>query len=189
MNMNESANDRHKPLIGVIGDGSLAPGDEKRPLARSIGERLVDYGYRIACGGRSGVMEQVCRGAHDSERYREGDTVGILPGGDVADANAWVDIVLPTSLGHVRNSIVAQSAAVVAIGGGAGTLSEMCYAWIHDRLIIALRVDGWSGRMAAETLDSRRRFPDIDDDQIWAADDAGDVVSLLESQLSRYRRG
>jgi hypothetical protein len=189
--MGEQPEQQRRLIIGVIGDGRLEPGrdDAKIRISRRLGERLVDAGYRVACGGRAGVMEQVCRGAHDSDAYRDGDTIGILPGGDADGANRFVDVVLPTSLGHARNSVVAQCDAMVAIGGGAGTLSEMCFAWIHNRLIVGVDVDGWSGRLAGERVDGRARFPHIDDDRVWAAASAADVLSILETQLPRYRTG
>ncbi|MFB6262064.1 MAG: TIGR00730 family Rossman fold protein, partial [Bradymonadaceae bacterium] len=66
-----------RPMVGVVGDGTLAPGDPKEELGRRLGKELVSAGYRVACGGLSGVMRSVCGGAHASDRYREGMTVGI----------------------------------------------------------------------------------------------------------------
>ena len=177
--------------IGIIGNGSLDSDldADKARIARDLGECLIDAGFRIVCGGKGGVMEAACAGARASDVYREGDTIGILSGGRADRANPFVDIVVPTSLGHARNGVVAQSDAVVAVGGGAGTLSEMCFAWIHDRLIVGLRVEGWSGRLADERIDQRRRFAHIDDDCVWGADTAEDVVARLQEQLPRYRRG
>jgi uncharacterized protein (TIGR00725 family) len=77
------------------------------------------------CGGLGGVMEAACRGA----RSRGGLTVGLLPGVDRDAANGWVVVALPTGLGEARNALVVRAAdAVVAIGGGWGTLSEIALA-------------------------------------------------------------
>jgi uncharacterized protein (TIGR00725 family) len=57
----------------------------------------------------------------------------------VGDANPFVDIAIASGLDHVRNSVVAHADAVIAIGGGAGTMSEICFAWIYKRLVIG----GW----------------------------------------------
>ena len=54
--------------------------------------------------------------------YKEGDTVAILPGEDPAAASPHADIVICTGLGSYRNGIVGRSDAVIAVGGGAGTL-------------------------------------------------------------------
>ena len=70
-------------------------------------------------------MASVCRGA----KSMDGITVGLLPGRDPSSANPWVDVVVPTGLGEARNAVVVRSAAaVVAIGGGYGTLSEIALA-------------------------------------------------------------
>ena len=70
-------------------------------------------------------MEAACRGA----RSRGGLTVGLLPGTDREEANGWVVLALPTGLGEARNALVVRAAdAVVAIGGGWGTLSEIAFA-------------------------------------------------------------
>ena len=175
-------------MIGVIGDGQLDPAADRQKveLGRDLGEALVDGGYRIVCGGMGGIMRATCRGARRSDAYREGDTVGILPTARHEDANEFVDIVLPTHLQHARNAIVAQSDALVAIGGGAGTLSEISFGWIHNRLILAFRVDGWSGKLAGERLDDRVRIPSVEDDRIFGVDTAGDAVAILDEKLADY---
>jgi len=131
-------------------------------------------------------MEAACRGAHGARGYREGDTVALVPGHLASAANAYSDVVLPTGLGHGRNVLVAHSDALVAIGGGAGTLSEIALAWVHGRLVIAFRLPGWSGRVAAGPLDARRRFDQITDDQVFGVSTAAEVVDLLENRLEAY---
>ena len=80
-------------------------------------------------------MEAACRGA----RSRGGVTVGILPGGDREDANGWVSIALPTGLGEARNALIARAAdAVVAIGGGWGTLSEIALALKAGKPVVGI---------------------------------------------------
>jgi uncharacterized protein (TIGR00725 family) len=144
-----------RAMIGLIGDGTAQEGSEAWMEAEALGRLIVDSGHRIVCGGLGGVMHAACRGARQSSRYREGDTVGILPGTDPAEANDAVDVVVPTGLGHARNIIIAQAQVVVAVGGGAGTLSEIAMAWVHNRPIVALELDGWSGRLAGTPVDDR----------------------------------
>ena len=70
-------------------------------------------------------MEAACRGA----RSRGGLTLGLLPGLDRDEANGWVVVAVPTGLGEARNALVVRAAdAVVAVGGGWGTLSEIALA-------------------------------------------------------------
>ncbi len=70
-------------------------------------------------------MEAACRGAKSAG----GLTVGILPGRDPTAANRWVDVVIATGLGEARNALVVGSAAaVIAVDGEYGTLSEIALA-------------------------------------------------------------
>lgn len=86
-----------RPMVAVIGNS--VPTLEARALAERVGCAIVDRGWRLVTGGLSGVMEAASKGAHASERYREGDVIGMLPGGDASAANEWVDIAVPSNLG------------------------------------------------------------------------------------------
>ncbi len=176
-----------RPTVSICGDSFLPSGDERLALAEHLGERLVDSGFRILTGGMGGIMEAASRGAHSSENYHPGDVIGILPGDEIKDANEFVDVAVPTGMGHLRNQIVASSNAVVAIGGGAGTLSEMAFAWMGGRLVIAYQVEGWSGKLAGTRLDLRIRFPDIPDDRVFEVNNADEVLDVLKKYLPRYR--
>lgn len=175
-----------RPLIAVIGDAVVERGSAKDKLAEDISRSLVDNGYRVLTGGLGGVMEAAGRGARTSRKYQSGDTVGIVPGHDPGAANPFVDIVIASGLDHVRNAVVAHADAVVAIGGGAGTLTEICFAWIYKRLIIGLRVEGWSGRLADQRVDGRIRYPGLIDDRVFGADTSGEVVELLLARLHEF---
>jgi uncharacterized protein (TIGR00725 family) len=179
-------NQQRRKLVAVIGDASLPPGSLKDAIAEETGRLLVDAGFRVLTGGLGGVMEAACRGARASVRYQSGDTVAVLPGHDPGDANPFADIVIPSGLDHVRNSIVAHADAVIAIGGGAGTMSEICLAWIYKRLIVAIRVDGWSGRIADQRVDERVRYPNEPDDRVFGAASAADAVSIVADRVGRF---
>lgn len=175
-------------LVAVVGDARLEPGDPRVEIARDVGRGLVDEGFRLLTGGLGGVMEAACAGAHESDRYAPGCVVGLLPGHDPAAANPYVDIVIPTGLDLARNAIVAHADAIVAVGGGAGTLSEIALAWQLHRLIVALRVDGWSGKLADRRIDDRVRYPDLPDDRVYGAGSAREAVGLVTAWLPRYGR-
>jgi len=104
--------------------------------AELIGRGLAEAGCVIVCGGRGGVMEAVCRGAATAG----GMTIGILPGRSRDEANPFVDVAVPTGIGEARNSIVARTGeVVVAIGGQFGTLSEIAYALLYGKHVVAYR--------------------------------------------------
>lgn len=168
-----------RPIVAVIGQGALPADDPRETLALELGEALIGAGYRIVCGGRGGVMAAVARGAKRSAQATDSDVIGVLPTGEHAHANPDVDIAIPTSLGHFRNGIVAHGEAVVAIGGGAGTLSEMALAWAFDRPVIAYRTAGWSGELADRRIDDRVRFSARPDDRVIGVDSAADVLGWL----------
>lgn len=110
-------------LVAVIGGSTCTA--EEAALAEEVGRLLAGRGVGVVCGGRGGVMEAACRGAAQAG----GLTVGILPGPDASEANAWVQIAVPTGLGEARNAIVGRAGvAVIAIGGEYGTLSEIAFA-------------------------------------------------------------
>jgi uncharacterized protein (TIGR00725 family) len=174
--------------VAVVGDAGIGPGHPRWALAHALGEHLVDRGHTVITGGRGGVMEAACRGARASAAWVPGTTIGLLPGSDAAQANAWVDVALPTGLGHARNVLVAQSDAVIGVGGGAGTLSELAFAWTHRRLVIGLRCGGWSERLAGAPVDERARFdgPLAQVDTVFAVDTAAEAVAVLDRHLEAY---
>jgi uncharacterized protein (TIGR00725 family) len=128
--------------VAVIG-----PGDEPTVAAAEVGRLLAERGATLVCGGRGGAMEAACRGAKEAD----GLTVGILPGADRSDANPFVDVALPTGLGEARNALVVGAAdAVIAIGGGYGTLSEIALALKAGKRVIGLGTWEIEGVVAAE---------------------------------------
>ena len=162
-----------KPLIAIFGGNRADPAVVA--LAESLGRALVDGDFRIACGGLGGVMAAVACGARTSPRWSGSDVIGLLPGWtEDEQPNPWIDIVLPTGLGSVRNHLVARVAdAAIAVGGGAGTLSEIALAWHEGRPLACLSsAGGWAERLAGERLDSRREQPivglhTVDEAIIW----------------------
>lgn len=182
-----SISDRQRN-IAVIGDGGVQPGSPKYELAREVGALLCERGFRIVTGGLGGVMEGASRGARESGAWTPGTVIALLPGFDPDHANPYADVVIPTGLDHLRNALVAQADALIAIGGGAGTLTEMGLGWIYRRLIVALRVEGWSGELADRALDHRSRYDAMPDDRVFGATDAAEAVGLVADRVAEYSR-
>jgi uncharacterized protein (TIGR00725 family) len=111
------------PYVAVVGPGEASP--EEADAAERVGRGLARAGAKLVCGGLGGVMAAACRGAHNAG----GLTIAILPGADRGAANEWAEVVIPTGMGEMRNALVVRAAqAVISIGGGYGTLSEVALA-------------------------------------------------------------
>lgn len=171
-----------RPIVSVIGSaGIIDPTLEKS--VEAIGEKLIDHGFRVACGGRTGVMTAVCRGAKRSARAGDGDVIGILPGYDETDANEFVDIAIPTGLGFARNTLVVSTGDVVlGVKGGAGTLSEIAMAWQMERPTLVWKPGGgWSEALAGRSIDDRH-------DSILEGFDDIDLLIARAKEIARVSR-
>ena len=115
-----------------------------------VGKLIVDMGHRVCCGGRGGVMESwVGKGARLSKNWTE-TMIGLMPEADDSKANPYLDVIMPTGLGLFRNTLVAQCASFcISIAGGAGTLSEIAFAWQIGKPIAAMsNSGGWSEKIS-----------------------------------------
>jgi len=123
------------PYVAVVGAGGPDVAGELLSDAEAVGSELARRGAVLVCGGLDGVMEAACRGA----RAAGGTTVGILPGSSRSDANAYVSVAVATGLGELRNGLIVRSAdALVAVGGGHGTLSEIALALKAGKRVVGL---------------------------------------------------
>ena len=152
-----------KPVVAVIGGSTCS--DAEAAWAADVGRLLARAGAVVVCGGLGGVMEAAARGAKELAASL---TIGILPGTEPRDANAYIDVPLATGMGEMRNALIVRVAqAVIAIGGGWGTLSEIALAQrigtpvvgLHDAFATSVaipRVDT-PGEAAAWALERARR--------------------------------
>jgi uncharacterized protein (TIGR00725 family) len=125
------------PYVAVIGEGDPRGPDAQRILdwAEEVGRALAIGGAVVVTGGLGGVMRAASRGAAGAG----GETIGVLPGSNPADANEFVRTPIATGLGVVRNLVVVTSSdAVVAVGGRHGTLSEIGLALRMGREVVTL---------------------------------------------------
>ena len=100
-------------------------GDAESEVAFEVGRLLASRDVVVVTGGLGGVMASASRGAASAG----GVVVGLLPGVDRGAANSWVTVAVPTGLGELRNGLVVRAAdALIAVGGGYGTLSEIALA-------------------------------------------------------------
>lgn len=134
-------------IIGVIGAADAsAHGLEK---AYQVGRLIAQKGAVLACGGLGGVMEAASRGCFDAG----GEVIGILPGDNAASANPYITHPIVTAMGHARNVILVQTAAaLIAIEGGYGTLSEIAIARKLGKPLVLL--DSWQDIDETLTVDT-----------------------------------
>ena len=124
--------------MSVIGDAAAEPA--LADAAREVGRLAAERGWVVITGGMGGVMEAASRGAKEAG----GTTVGILPTYDAATANEHVEIIIPTGLGHARNTlVVAAASGVIAVGGRYGTLSEIALALKLGKPVVGINT--WPG--------------------------------------------
>ena len=122
------------PIIGVIGSGQCESNIYQ--LAEEVGEEIAKRGATLVCGGLAGVMEAAAKGASSAG----GLTIGILPGPSTNSANSFIKIPVATDMGQARNVIIAHTAdALVAVAGGAGTLSEIGHALKVGKPVVGLQ--------------------------------------------------
>ena len=125
--------------ILVIGNNENGSNPALEKVAYETGMEVAKSGSVLVTGGLGGVMRAACNGAKDAN----GLTVGIIPQNDPSFADEYCDIVIPSGLGLARDFLNALSAdGVIIIGGGSGTLSETCAAYMYKKPIVAIRNTG-----------------------------------------------
>ena len=136
-------------MLGLIGASSC--NEEERRLAFEIGQEIARSEAILLCGGGGGVMEAGCEGA----KRAGGTTVGILAGTRrQSRPHSRLDIEIYTGMGQARNQIIVlSSAALIAVGGEWGTLSEIALANKYAVPVVLLH--SWTltapaGRCAAD---------------------------------------
>ena len=147
-----------RPHVLVAGSGEVGP--ELVELAVAVGAELARRGAVVVCGGLGGVMEGACRGAREAG----GATLAILPGSDRRAANRYVDVSVSTGMGELRNGLLVHTIdAMIAIGAGYGTLSEVALALKAGKRVVGLGT--WELACGG-----------VSDDAVAQASDARDAV-------------
>jgi len=125
-----------KLIVAVIGGHKC--NSEVEQIAQNLGKKLAKVVDYLVSGGLSGTMYHVC----------------IIPGYHKEEANAYVDIVIPTGMGLARNVLVVKSAdAVIALPGEAGTLSEIAYCLQFGIPVVSLNSWDIPGVIKASTVE------------------------------------
>jgi uncharacterized protein (TIGR00725 family) len=165
-----------KRQILVIGNNESGCTPELEKLAYDVGVEIAKSGSVLITGGLGGVMKAASHGAHDAG----GLTIGIIPQDNPSYANEFCDIVIPSGLGLSRDFLNALSAdGVIIVGGGSGTLSETCAAYMHKKPIAALKNSGGiASKFSDQYLDHRQNV------KIVGVETPREAVKYILSQIT-----
>ena len=165
-----------KRQILVIGNNDNGCTPELEKLAYDMGSNIAKSNSVLITGGLGGVMRAASHGAHDAG----GLIVGIIPQNDFSLANEFCDIVIPSGMGLMRDFLNALSAdGVIVIGGGSGTLSEICAAYMYKKPIVALKNSGGTAsKYADQFLDHRKNV------QIIGVETADEAIKYVLEQIN-----
>jgi uncharacterized protein (TIGR00725 family) len=104
-------------------------------MPAQAGELLARLGVTVI----SGCGSPATRVAAERALAAGGLVVSIIPPSELPPAGWPATVVIPCGIGDVRNLLMALSGdACIAIGGRAGTISEVCLAWLHKRPLLPL---------------------------------------------------
>lgn len=111
--------------VTVVGGSGVSKDSSTYRSAERLGELLAKAGYEVACGGYSGVMEAVARGARRHNGSTLGFTISVF-----GTANPFIQKEIPSrQLLHRLHRLVEGSVAIVALRGSIGTLAEVFLVW------------------------------------------------------------
>ena len=164
---------KRRRQILVIGHNTNGCTPKHEDVAYRVGVEIANSKSVLVTGGLGGVMRAASHGASDAG----GLCVGVIPQDDHSLANEYCDIVIPSGMGLTRDFLNALSAdGIIIVGGGSGTLSEVCAAYMHKRPMVAIRGLGGSVEpYIDEYLDHRKNVKIVGADTPIAA-----VKAVLE---------
>ena len=160
-------------IIGVMGSHRGASPAVMED-ARRLGEAIARRGYVLLTGGGPVVMRAACEGAHKAG----GLVIGILPNDKQHPLkrypNEFVDIPIYTGMYDARNVINAKTPHVlIALSGGAGTLSEIAIAVRNGTPVISLHA---------------APFTIPEDHDFMAVNTVEEVIGEIEKKLEKLSR-
>jgi uncharacterized protein (TIGR00725 family) len=158
-----------RPQVCIL--GSAEPGSKAYELAGEAGELLAKLGITVV----SGCGSPATRVAAERAQAAGGLVVSIITSDEMPAADWPANVVIPCGMGDARNLLMALAGdACIVIGGRAGTISEVCLAWLHRRPLLPLvGCGGWSDSLPTNPPDERQNSLIL----------AWDSVEVLRGQL------
>jgi uncharacterized protein (TIGR00725 family) len=144
-----------RPQVCVL--GSAEPGSAAYELAAAAGAALARLGITVV----SGCGSPATRVAAERAVAAGGLVVSIVPPDEMPPPDWPATVVIPCGMGDARNLLMALAGdACIVIGGRAGTISEVCLAWLHKRPLLPLvGCGGWSDDLPSNPPDERQNSP------------------------------
>lgn len=144
-----------RPQVCVL--GSAEPGSGAYELAGEAGALLARLGITVV----SGCGSPATRIAAERAIGAGGLVVSIVPPDQMPPPDWPATVVIPCGMGDARNLLMALAGdACIVIGGRAGTISEVCLAWLHKRPLLPLvGHGGWSHELPSNPPDERGNSP------------------------------
>jgi uncharacterized protein (TIGR00725 family) len=137
--------------------GSAEPGSAAYALAGQAGTLMAELGITVV----SGCGSPATRYAAECAVAAGGQVLSIIPEGEMPPPDWPATVVVPSGVGDARNLLMALAGdACLVIGGRAGTISEVCLAWLHKRPLLPLTgCGGWSDQLEQNPPDERKNSP------------------------------
>ncbi len=160
-----------RPQVCIL--GSAEEGSAAYDLAGEAGALLASLGVTVV----SGCGSAATRVAAERAVAAGGLVVSIIPPDQMPPADWPATVVIPCGMGDARNLLMALAGdACIVIGGRAGTISEVCLAWLHKRPLLPLvGQGGWSDGLPDHPPDERQSSPILP----WSS------AAELESQVRK----
>ena len=150
---------KRKLKIGIIGTSGKTINVQLRNIAKEIGGEIARHNC-IVLFGFEGDFQSVSTIAAKEAQADSCETIGFLWGGENKD-KCKADIAIDTGQlrGGGREFVFIRSCdAVIAIGGGSGTLGEIAIATQHNiPVIVVKKSGGWSDIFAKTPIDAKRK--------------------------------
>ncbi len=150
-----------KLQIGIIGSAGKEEYQGKKPkqeiydLSYRLGQLVAKRGAVVITGGKTGIMELAAKGAKEAG----GIVVGIVKGAIRKTANKYIDVEVVSGMegGGEASILVLSCDGLIGIGGGAGTLQELTYAYRNKKPVVLINsLPGWSKTLAGKYIDDRQ---------------------------------
>lgn len=140
-----------RPQISIL--GSAEPGSAAYARAAEAGALLASLGVTVV----SGCGSPATRVAAEHAIAAGGIVLSIVPPDEMPPPDWPATVVVPCGMVDARNLLMALSGdACIVIGGRAGTISEVCLAWLHKRPLLPLTgCGGWSDQLLDNPPDER----------------------------------